>query len=66
MKDTESLGAANVSTSCDTNDELLSVTDEYRDEEVVTNSLGRSSTSIWILDSSCPFHVCSNSMEFDT
>ncbi|PQP96991.1 hypothetical protein Pyn_00870 [Prunus yedoensis var. nudiflora] len=37
MKDADSLGAANVSTSCDTNYELLTVTDEERNGEVVAN-----------------------------
>lgn len=66
MKNAESSSATNVSTGYDTNDKLLMVTDEKSGWEVKAHSSGKSSTSIWILDSDCSFHVCSNKMEFDT
>lgn len=66
MKDCESSGAAKVLTGCDTNDELLMITDEKCNREVMKNSSDEGSTSLWILDSSCSFHVCSNRKGFDT
>ncbi|KAI5338940.1 PREDICTED: Retrovirus-related Pol poly from transposon [Prunus dulcis] len=66
MKDAKSSGAINVSTGCETDDELLTVMDEEHNGEVVAHSLGKSSTSVWILDSNCSFHVCSNRMGFNT
>ncbi|CAL9000129.1 unnamed protein product [Prunus brigantina] len=47
-------------------DELLTVTDEERNGEVLANSLGRSFISVWVLDSCCSLHVWSNRKEFDT
>lgn len=57
MKDIESSGAANVSIK-DIDDDLLKVTDEDRNGDVMANSLVKSCTSIWILDSGCSHHVC--------
>lgn len=60
------LGAKNVLTGCDSDDELLMVTDKVHNGEVVAHSSGKSFTSVWIQDSICSFHACSNRMEFDT
>lgn len=43
MKDVKSLGVTNVSTSCDTDDKLLTVRDREYNEEVMEHSLGKSS-----------------------
>ncbi|KAI5334778.1 hypothetical protein L3X38_024911 [Prunus dulcis] len=48
------------------NDELLMITDEKCNREVMKFFSDEGSTSVWILDSSCSFHVCSNRKEFDT
>lgn len=49
----------------DTNDELLMVTEESIGE-VMASSLGKNSTSSWILDFRCSYHICSNKLMFDT
>lgn len=48
------------------NDELLTVTNEECNWQVVGNSSGKGSTSVWILDSRCSYHMCSNMSVFDT
>lgn len=56
----------NAESSSAANNELLTVTDEERKGKVVANFSGKSSTSVWILDSGCSYHVCSNRSVFDT
>ncbi|CAL9006211.1 unnamed protein product [Prunus brigantina] len=66
MKDAEIQAQINVSTGYDIDEELLTVTNEECNREVMANFSSEGSTSIWILDSSCLFHVYSNRKEFDT
>ena len=49
----------------DTCDELLTVTDESNGEVMASSSCKNSSSS-WILDSGCSYHVCANKLMFDT
>lgn len=53
--DDESSSSGHVSIG-DTNDELLTVTKESN-KEVMASSSGKSSTSNWILDSKCCYHI---------
>ncbi|BFG24023.1 hypothetical protein CerSpe_102970 [Prunus speciosa] len=46
-------------------DELLTVMEDSNGE-VMASSSGKSSTSSWILDSECSYHVCANKLMFDT
>lgn len=55
----------NAESSSATNDEFLIVTDEERYEEVVANVSHKRSTSVWMLDFGCSYHVCSNMSVFD-
>ena len=55
-----------MSIDCNTEDELLVVTEEEHNRGVVASSSGESSTSVWILDSGCSYHLCSNRSVFDT
>lgn len=56
----------NFESSSATNDELLTITDKEHKGKVIANSLGKSSTLVWILDSKYSYHVCSNKSVFDT
>ncbi|VVA34449.1 PREDICTED: Retrovirus-related Pol poly from transposon TNT [Prunus dulcis] len=47
-------------------DKPFTVMNEECNGQVIANSLGKGSTSVWILDSRCSYHMCSNMSAFDT